>query len=177
MGVPIRGWNVLHVWFFAGFACSASVRALRFGALRVRRVSVLLGASQRKVSAGFAVVGKAPVEGVWRADLWLAASMALLFQLLLVASTALGFRSGFGFWGLEARADGAPPCPAVRCWGVFPVARGSWAGCVRARVPVVCGPSPKYLRTERIRGSLRCRQTFPIPFSASCACYLSCRPC
>ena len=80
MGVPMRGWNVLHVWFFACFACSASARALRFGALSVRRVSVLLGASQRKVSARFAVVGKAPVEGVWRADLWLAASMALVFS-------------------------------------------------------------------------------------------------
>ena len=59
----------------------------------------VLGASQREVSARFAVDGKAPVEGVWRADLWLAASMALLFQLLLVASTALVFRSGFGFRG------------------------------------------------------------------------------
>ena len=115
---------------------------------------------------------------VWRADLWLAAGMALRFQLLLVASTALVFRSGVGFRGLgEARAGGAPPCPVVRCWGLFPVARGSWAGCVRARVPVVCGPSPMYLRSERIRGSPRCRQTFPMPLSASCACYLSCRPC
>ena len=92
---------------------------------------------------------------MWRADLWLAAGMALRFQLLLVASTALVFRSGVGFRGLgEARAGGAPPCPVVRCWGLFPVARGSWAGCVRARVPVVCGPSPKYMRSERIRGYL-----------------------
>ena len=77
----------------------------------------------------------------------------------------------------EARADGAPPCPAVRCWGLFPVARGSWAGCVRARVPVVCGPSPKFLRTERIRGPPRCRQTFLCASFGFLCRHLSCRPC
>ena len=74
-------------------------------------------------------------------------------------------------------SGGGPGMRPFLCWGLFPVARGSWAGCVRARVPVVCGPSPKYLRTERIRGPPRCRQTFSLPLSASGACYLSCRRC
>ena len=171
-------WCCRWVVSFACLACSASARAWHFGAWRGRRVSE----SARGLPAGsfcaFRCCRQGPGGGCVDGGSGARGEHGAPVQLLLVASTALVFRSGVGFRGLgEARADGAPPCPVVRCWGLFPVARGSWAGCVRARVPVVCGPSPMYLRSERIRGSPRCRQALSMPLSASWACYLSCRPC
>ena len=102
----------------------------------------VLGASQRGVSALFAVVGKAPVEGVWMADLWLAASMALLFNCA---------RGEHG-----ARLQ-------IRCW-----VSGVGGGPCGWRTSMSCGAVLGFVpRCERQLGGLRARPgpgcLWPIP--------------